>query len=362
MSPRDKRHQLSADQSIKIMTTVNLTNLTKTYPDSGFSVEDFNLEIPSGKITALLGPSGSGKSTLLKLIAGLLTPDNGDLTFDDVSVVGIPAEQRGAVMAFQNNLVFPWLSVGENVAFGLKMRGISKAKRQQQAKEMLNLVQLAGFENRKPSELSGGQQQRISLARALVTQPKVLLLDEPLSNLDAHLREEMRALIQSLQQQFEITTVVVTHDQEEAVILADQIALLFDGKLHQYGEPSDFYQRPTSRRVAEFFGGVNFIDGYATSNKFITDVGIFTTAISDASANTLSIRPEHLQVINTQAENTLGVTLLEQSFMGTYYRYTWQTIQNPELVVISTSTTDLHISIGESTQLLLPTEHLMLLE
>ncbi len=343
------------------MTIVKLTNLTKTYPDSGFSVENFNLEIPAGEITALLGPSGSGKSTLLKLIAGLLSPNSGDLTFDDVSVVSTPAEQRGAVMAFQNNLVFPWLSVGENVAFGLKMRGVAKATRQQQARDILTLVQLDGFENRKPSELSGGQQQRVSLARALVTQPKVLLLDEPLSNLDAHLREEMRALIKSLQEQFEITTVVVTHDQEEAVILADQIALLFDGKLHQYGQPSDFYQRPVSRRVAEFFGGVNFIEGQLQDTEFETQVGQFSVSNLKQAATFISIRPEHIKLAIETTENTLEVRLLERTFMGTYYRYRWQAEQAPTLILTSTNTQDLSIRVSEKALLHLPKEQLIVL-
>ncbi len=337
------------------MTTVQLSSITKTYQGSDFAVRNFDLTIPSGKITALLGPSGSGKSTLLKLIAGLLTPDSGDITFDDVSVISTPAESRGAVMAFQNNLVFPWMSVGENVAFGLKMRGVPKKQRQQQAAEMLELVQLGGFNNRKPTELSGGQQQRVSLARALVTQPKVLLLDEPLSNLDAHLRDEMRTLIQGLQHKFEITTIVVTHDQEEAVILADQIALLFDGELHQLGQPSTFYQQPASRRIAEFFGGTNFIPGTLIGTDFRTIYGDFTVREPRTGVSHFTIRPERIQVAQALSANCLMATLVESTFMGTHYRHQWQV---ETLALVSTSVAPLTLAVGEETLLYFPSDAL----
>ncbi|MEO1444181.1 MAG: ABC transporter ATP-binding protein, partial [Chloroflexota bacterium] len=210
------------------MTQVTLHSLTKTYNDVPV-VNQLNLEIETGKLTALLGPSGSGKTTTMKMIAGLLRPNGGDIQFNGQSILKIPPEKRGAVMVFQNYLLFPYMSVGDNIGFGLKMRGESKDVIQKRVAEMLELVQLPGIEERRPKQLSGGQQQRVALARALIVQPNVLLLDEPLSNLDAHLRDEMRDLIMGIQQDMSITTVFVTHDQEEAVVLADRIALLFEG-------------------------------------------------------------------------------------------------------------------------------------
>ncbi|HIC89358.1 MAG TPA: ABC transporter ATP-binding protein, partial [Anaerolineae bacterium] len=192
------------------MTQVNLLQLSKAYSGSDtYAVHDLTLEIASGQITALLGPSGCGKTTTLKMIAGLLHPTQGDITFDGHSVLGIPAERRGAVMVFQNYLLFPYMSVGENIGFGLKMRGVDRQTIRRKVAEILDLVKLSGFEERRPKQLSGGQQQRVALARALIVEPKVLLLDEPLSNLDAHLRDEMREFILSIQRQLGITTIFV---------------------------------------------------------------------------------------------------------------------------------------------------------
>ena len=210
------------------MTHVQINNLYKVFPGMDIpAVNDLSLDIPTGKLVAFLGPSGCGKTTTLKMIAGLLTPTSGSIQFDDRDVLSIPAERRGAVMVFQNYLLFPYMSVGDNVGFGLKMRGIDKSTTQKRVAEMLALVKLPDIANRRPSQLSGGQQQRVALARALITEPKVLLLDEPLSNLDAHLRDEMRELIVSIQRELGITSIFVTHDQEEAVLLADDIALDF---------------------------------------------------------------------------------------------------------------------------------------
>ncbi|SVA92633.1 uncharacterized protein METZ01_LOCUS145487, partial [marine metagenome] len=203
-----------------------LSNLSQHYPNTEQPALDrLNLDIESGQLNALLGPSGCGKTTAMKMIAGILMPTGGDILFDGDSVLSTPAERRGAVMVFQNYLLFPYMSVGDNVGFGLKMARVDKSTIKKKVLEMLELVQLPGVEDRKPSQLSGGQQQRIALARALIVEPKILLLDEPLSNLDAHLRDEMRELIRGIQRKMGITTVFVTHDQEEAVMLADKIAL-----------------------------------------------------------------------------------------------------------------------------------------
>ena len=281
------------------MTQVVLTDLTKTYLGATApAVDRLNLECESGRLHALLGPSGCGKTTTMKMIAGLLKPTSGDIAFDGASVLHTPAERRGAVMVFQNYLLFPYMSVGENVGFGLKMRGVDKQTIRRRVAEMLELVRLPGIEARRPKQLSGGQQQRVALARALIVQPKVLLLDEPLSNLDAHLRDEMRELIRTIQQQMSITTIFVTHDQEEAVVLADRIALMFDGVLHQVDAPQRFYDGPVSARVARFFGGANFLPGQMHNGQFESRLGCFAVA-QGAVLNgpaLLTIRPEAIQL------------------------------------------------------------------
>ena len=209
------------------MTHVSIQSLTKVYPGADTpALDNLSLEIATGELTALLGPSGCGKTTTMKMIAGLLEPTSGDVRFNDRSILREKPENRGVVMVFQNYLLFPYMSVADNVGFGLKMRKTDPAEIKRRVGEMLDLVKLPDLGDRKPSALSGGQQQRIALARALIVQPEVLLLDEPLSNLDAHLRFEMRDLIRSLQQEMGITTIFVTHDQEEAVVLADRVALM----------------------------------------------------------------------------------------------------------------------------------------
>ena len=207
------------------MTQVAIKELTKVYPGADApSVDNLTLDIGSGDLAALLGPSGCGKTTTMKMIAGLLPPTAGDVAFDGRSVLNDKPENRGVVMVFQNYLLFPYMSVADNIGFGLKMRKVPRGEIARRVGEMLELVRLPDLGARRPRELSGGQQQRVALARALIVKPRVLLLDEPLSNLDAHLRFEMRDLIRGLQQEMGITTIFVTHDQEEAVVLADRIA------------------------------------------------------------------------------------------------------------------------------------------
>jgi ABC-type Fe3+/spermidine/putrescine transport system ATPase subunit len=220
----------------------------------GFVLRDLSLVIEPGSLTALVGPSGCGKTTALKVIAGLLAPIAGDVWFGEQRVTAIAAEKRGIAMVFQKPLLFPHMSVGENVAFGLAMRGMPQAQRRAAAEDALRMVQLDGFADRRPKELSGGQEQRATLARALITQPRVLLLDEPLSALDEGLRAEMRGLVRALQRRLAISTIFVTHDQREATEVADQIAVLLDGHVVQTGPPRVFYTDPASEAVARFFG------------------------------------------------------------------------------------------------------------
>jgi ABC-type sugar transport system ATPase subunit len=258
------------------MIDITLNNLTKQYGRKEPAVvKSLNMKVSRGELVALLGPSGCGKTSILKMIAGLHPITEGEVLFDGRIANQVPAEEREVVMVFQNSLLFPYMSVAQNIAFGLKMRRIDRNEIDSRVNEMLRLVQMEGMGDRKPSQLSGGQKQRVALARALVIRPQVLLLDEPLSNLDAHLRDEMRELILQVHRDFNVTTIFVTHDQEEAVLLADRVALLFEGRLHQFGPVRDFYEKPVSERVASFFGNRNFIKGFC-SNQGIDTRGVKT--------------------------------------------------------------------------------------
>lgn len=345
------------------MTHVVLHHLNKIYPGATqAAVHDMNLDIPSGRLVAFLGPSGCGKTTTLKMIAGLIHPTSGDITFDDVSVQPIPTERRGAVMVFQNYLLFPYMNIGQNVGFGLKMRGVDKKTIEQKVQAMLDLVKLPNITTRSPRQLSGGQQQRVALARALITEPKVLLLDEPLSNLDAHLRDEMRELILSIQRDLGVTTIFVTHDQEEAVLLADQIALIFDGVLQQYATPDAFYRQPISERAARFFGGVNFIAGKRSGSQITTAFGDFSYSTSGAEHSPqgdilMTIRPEQI-VLNAQSEqNCLEGRVRSRIYVGTYTRYKIM-IGDTEIEATRPADTITSLNEGDSVRVHLPPDRI----
>ncbi len=347
------------------MTEVTLRNLTRSFNGHVTAVDNISLTMPCGRITALLGPSGCGKTTLLKLIAGLLAPDQGEIAFNGHSVNQIPAERRGAVMVFQNHLLFPTMTVGENIAFGLKMRGVDKATVRDKVSAMLALVRLEGTAQRRPKELSGGQQQRVALARALIVEPAVLLLDEPLSNLDAHLRDEMRALIRDIQRQLDITTVVVTHDQEEAVILADQIALIFAGRLQQVGAPRDFYERPSSPHVARFFGGVNFITGHKLGSTLVTGSGnlhIQCNGRGDGPV-TATIRPENVRLHCEPGQNCLPAVVQDSLYIGTHarFRLAVEGVHTPFEATVAAAQLD-QFRPGQPVFLHLPQEHLWVMD
>lgn len=267
-------------------------------------------------MVAFLGPSGCGKTTALKIVAGLVRPESGDVLVGGRSVLGVPPERRGAAMVFQKPLLFPHMSVEANVGFGLRMRGAARDEAQRRVREALRRVHMEDFASRPPDRLSGGQQQRVALARALVTEPRLLLLDEPFSALDAGLRGEMRTLVRDLQLEGGYTTVFVTHDQEEAVVLADRIALLFNGELQMYDRPEAFYERPTSRRIAEFFGAANFIRGRALDGAVETPLGRLRIAKTPPPGNvTLTIRPEAVRL--EEGENSFPTRIVETTYLGT---------------------------------------------
>ena len=305
------------------MTQVHLDRLTRRYGRDVTALSDLTLTAPAGQVTALLGPSGCGKTTALKLVAGLLPPTSGRVWFDDRDVTDVPAERRGAVMVFQDHRLFPYLSAADNVAFGLRMRGVGARDRRAAASAMLDRVGLTGLGDRRPAELSGGQQQRVALARALVLDPVVLLLDEPLANLDVHLRDDLRTLLLDLQAERELTMVVVTHDQEEAVVLADHLALVFDGVLHQHGAPRTFFERPATASVARFFGTPNLLPGSRHGDRVSTPLGRLRVAdgVGPDGAVTLVIRPERIvPAADPDAENAVVATVVSSSFLGTRTR------------------------------------------
>ena len=246
------------------MATVSLQGLTKTFADTA-AVQALDLEIGDGEFISLLGPSGCGKTTTLRLIAGFLQPDGGEIRVNhqviSSTTLVVPPERRNMSMIFQSYAVWPHMTVFQNVAYGLKFKKLSKHEIDQKVTKLLQLVHLDALTDRYPGELSGGQQQRVALARALVVEPQILLMDEPLSNLDANLREEMRFEIRRLHEEFRITTIYVTHDQAEAMATSDRIAVLNGGKMIQAGRPADIFDRPKTRFVAEFVGKTNILEG-----------------------------------------------------------------------------------------------------
>jgi ABC-type Fe3+/spermidine/putrescine transport system ATPase subunit len=300
--------------------TLELLDVTKGFPGAGSGgIRNVSLSIPEGQVTALLGPSGAGKTTTMRLIAGLLAPDSGDIRLDGRSIIGLPPERRGVVLVFQNALLFPHMSLAENVGFGLRMRGQPRDKTARRVAEMLDLVQLTGLGDRRPHELSGGQMQRGALARALVLNPRLLLLDEPLSNLDAALREEMRDLIRGLQRATGVTLLLVTHDQTEAVALGDRIALMMEGRLVQEAPPDEIFQRPGSIATARFLGGANFLPGRAESGRFYSDLGplVLPDGLPDGPG-ILTIRPEAVQLVDGPGD--VRAQVIEKLFLGSQTR------------------------------------------
>ncbi len=248
------------------MPGISIRNVIKRFGDL-VAANNINLEIEKGEFFTLLGPSGCGKTTLLRCIAGFLDPEDGQIHFGERRVDGIPTHKRGVGMVFQNYAVFPHLSVRDNVKYGLKARNVPAREQDDRSRQAISLVQLEGLENRLPNQLSGGQLQRVAIARALVIEPEVLLMDEPLSNLDAKLRVEMRGEIRMLQQKMGITTIYVTHDQEEALSISDRIAVMEYGLVRQVGKPWEIYVQPEDTFVAGFIGTTNMIDCEVTADQ-----------------------------------------------------------------------------------------------
>jgi ABC-type sugar transport system ATPase subunit len=261
-------------------------------------IRGLRLEVADGELVSLLGPSGAGKTTILKTVAGLLAPAGGDVRIDGRSVLGLPPEKRNAVMVFQKPLLFPFMNVEQNIGFGLRMQGVPVDEARGRIRAITELTQLTGLERRKVHQISGGQQQRVALARALVLKPAILLLDEPLSNLDANLRQQMRDLLQDIQAETRITTLFVTHDQSEALMISHRIGLLLGGRLRQVGTPQELFYRPVDREVAGFFGGCNFFEGRIRDGLFVCSLGSFPAPgiVPNGHIHTATIRPEDILI------------------------------------------------------------------
>ena len=280
------------------MTFLVLERLSKKFGEQ-IAVDRLSLAVGKGEFVSLLGPSGCGKTTTLQMIAGFQPPTSGAITLDGHDLIAVKPAQRGLGIVFQSYALFPHMTAAENVAFGLEMQGVARAEREARVKQTLALVGLAAFADRFPRRLSGGQQQRVALARALVIQPRILLLDEPLSNLDAKLREEVRIEIRELQRQLGLTTIMVTHDQEEALTVADRLVVMAEGEIRQIGSQRDLYERPTDRFVAGFVGRSTFLQGRVTTpGAFETSGGLHFRCRDEGAIGpaALLLRPERLSV------------------------------------------------------------------
>lgn len=312
--------------------SLELVGLSKKYHDV-VAVSTLDLEIKRGEFITFLGPSGSGKTTTLKMIAGLEVPSNGDIRLDRKSIVRVPVHKRDIGMVFQNYALFPHMTVFRNIAFPLEMRRKNKADVAKAVTRVLDMVNLSGYERRRPTELSGGQQQRVALARALVFEPLVLLLDEPLGALDAKLRETMKSELKELHTTIGTTIIFVTHDQQEALTLSDRVALFNRGNLAQVGTPRELYQTPAKQFVADFIGETNFFSGSVIHNTTLSvrvqvDEQVVVNApprngLTHRSRVTYAVRPEKMLIEPTGSghSNRLRGTITESFYLGDAYKY-----------------------------------------
>ncbi|MFO7545195.1 MAG: ABC transporter ATP-binding protein [Trueperaceae bacterium] len=287
------------------LRSLSVRGLSKAFGPT-VALEDVTLDLPPGKLICFLGPSGCGKTTLLRIIAGLETPTSGRVLLGDTDLTAVPAHQRNIGMVFQSYALFPHLNVAENVAYGLRIRGVPKRERLERAEELLELVKLSNVSRRSTAQLSGGQRQRVAMARALALDPDLFLLDEPLSALDAKLREDMQVELKRLQRRLGITTIIVTHDQEEAMTMADRVVVMGDNRVQQVGPPLEVYRRPVNRFVAGFIGTNNFVPARVTPGGAVEAFGRALGLQAPAGASgdvTVSIRPEDVHLHTSAPES-----------------------------------------------------------
>ena len=329
----DERSAAAATVAAPTTDDVVLTNVTKRFHDV-VAVDNVSLRVSKGEFLCFLGPSGCGKSTTLRMIAGFETPDGGTIELGGRDVTYLPPERRDCNMVFQNYALFPHMSVFDNVAFGLRMEGRPKKEIAERVARVLGLVEMTGLEHRKPSQMSGGQQQRVALARAIVKEPTVLLLDEPLGALDLRLRRQMQIELKRLQHTLGITFIFVTHDQDEAMSIADRIAVMRAGKIEHLGTPLEIYERPVSRYVCEFVGASNLIDSTVVdlrgpdvllrARNGIEFVAPMVPDIRPDAQVLAAIRPEKIglaEELDGSADNHIRAEIVDVSYQGTHTIY-----------------------------------------
>jgi len=336
-------------------------HVQKSYDGETLVVKDLNLFIGKGEFMTMLGPSGSGKTTCLMMLAGFETATHGDILLAGKPINNIPPHKRGIGMVFQNYALFPHMTVNENLAFPLEVRGQGKSEREANVKKALDMVQMGEFGGRRPAQLSGGQQQRIALARALVFEPELVLMDEPLGALDKQLREHMQYEIKHIHDRLGVTVVYVTHDQSEALTMSDRIAVFDDGIIQQLASPSDLYERPDNAFVAQFIGENNTLKGTVKAIKNgIASVDFGDGTLGEATAvncgeagskTTLSIRPERVDIGAASGANAVDAKVLELIYLGDHIRCRMNVMGNDQFVVkVPNAAGHKHLQVGETTK------------
>lgn len=343
---------------------IELKNITKVFEDNFAAVEEFNLEVKRGEFVTFLGPSGCGKTTTLRMIAGFEIPTSGEILLNGEDISQLPPNKRPINTVFQRYALFPHLNIFDNIAFGLKLKKLPKAEIAKKVKKVLEMVDLEGFEDRKVQTLSGGQQQRIAIARALVNEPEILLLDEPLGALDLKMRKEMQLELKSMHERLGITFIYVTHDQEEALTMSDKIVVMSEGKIQQIGTPEDIYNEPKNAFVADFIGESNIFNGIMTGKMKVRFCGAEFECLDDIEHGTkidAVVRPEDV-IITTPDNGAIKGKVISSLFKGVHYEITVVSGKN-EIVIQSTKTANvgdmvglliepdgIHIMVSETTQ------------
>ena len=351
--------KIAVDRSENQDAFVAFEGVQKSYDGEQLVVKDLNLYIRKGEFLTMLGPSGSGKTTCLMMLAGFETATHGEIRLNGKPINNIPPHKRGIGMVFQNYALFPHMTVGENLSFPLEVRGLEKSQRELKVKNALDMVQMSDFISRRPAQLSGGQQQRIALARSLVFEPELVLMDEPLGALDKQLREHMQYEIKHIHEQLGVTVVYVTHDQSEALTMSDRVAVFDDGRIQQLATPADLYERPDNAFVARFIGENNRLKAVITE----TQDGLVKTKTADGtqfiaksvncgevgSFATLSVRPERVSV-GVEGENTTKAKVLELIYLGDHIRCRMRVEKDDEFIVkVPNSSNDTHLVVNEET-------------